>query len=75
MIPKKLIYTYGDIAVAEMLKEYKKLHELGVFGTLNPYTLTNKEKIKARKVVNLIKENICINIKGCSCSSNRPQRR
>ena len=61
MSAKVGIITFGDIAVAAMLNEYKKLNTGAmpgkpVFGCIDPYTLSKEEKRRALEAVNLIKK-------------------
>jgi hypothetical protein len=74
MSAKKGIRTYGERAVAAMLKEYKQLHDMAVFGPQPHNSLTNQEKSRALRAVNLITKKRCGKIKGRTCANGRSQR-
>ena len=65
---KKGIKTYGKMSVVAMSNEYKKLHNLDVFGTQDAIIISHKEKYRALRAVNLIKEKRCGKIKGRTCA-------
>ena len=57
-----------------MFKEYKQLDNMEVLGKVDPTTLTQEDKRKALRAINLIKEKRCGKIKGRTCADGRPQR-
>ena len=46
MSTKKVINTHGEGSVVDMLKEYKHLDNLTIFGAEDPGTLSKYEKQK-----------------------------
>lgn len=74
MTARKGIKLFGERAVAAMYKEFKQMHDLEVFGKLDR-PLTRKEKKKALRAINLIKEKRSGDLKGGTCTDGRPQRR
>ena len=75
MTAKKGIEVFGERAVAAMIKEYQQLHDLQVFGGVDPSEITREEKHKSLRAINLIKEKRCGKIKGRTVADGRPQRR
>jgi KUP system potassium uptake protein len=74
MSAAKGIKLFGERAVAAMFKEYNQLHDMSVFGKVDPDTLTHEQKKKALRAINLIKEKRCGKIKGRTVADGRPQR-
>ena len=64
MTAKRGIRTYGERAVAAMLAEYKQLIGMSVFTSQDPGKMTEEEKKRALRAINLIKEKRCGKIKG-----------
>ena len=62
------IMLFKERAVVALLKEYKQLHDMSVFGRVAYESLTVEEKKKALRAINLIKEKRCGKIKGRACA-------
>ena len=58
-----------------MIKEYKQLNELAVFGAVHPNAIDDGEKRKALKAINLIKEKRCSKIKVRTVTDGSQQRK
>ena len=71
---KKGINIYGKRAVLAMLNEYKKLHNIYVFGTQDTNIMSHQEKYRSLRDVNLIKEKRCGKIKERTCADRSCQR-
>ena len=71
---KKGIKLFGQRAVAAMFKEYNQLNDMSVFGKVDPDTLTQEQKKKALRAINLITEKRCGKIKGRAVADGRTQR-
>ena len=61
---KKWIKLFGEIAIAKMIKEFKKLDEGVIPGKLvvitsNPDEITDTERMEALETVNLINRGGC----------------
>ena len=74
MTAAKGIKLFGERAIAAMFKEYNQLNDMGVFGIVNPDSLSVEQKKKALRAINLIKEKRCGRIKGRTVADGRPQR-
>ena len=68
------IKLFKERAVAALLKEYKQLHDMSVFGRVAYESLTVEEKKKALRAINLIKEKRCGKLKGRACADGSVQR-
>ena len=75
MTASKGIKLIGQPAVAAMFKEFKQLVDLQVLGTLNPDELTDTQKKKALRAINLIKVKRCGKVKGRTCADGSGQRK
>ena len=60
--------------MAALLKEYKQLQDMSVFGRVAYESLTVEEKKKALRAINLIKEKRCGKLKGRACADGSVQR-
>ena len=74
MSARKGIEQFGQLAVAAMLKEYKQLDDLVVFGSVLPDSMSDQEKRRALQAINLIKLKRCGKVKGCTCADRSVQR-
>ena len=74
MTAKRGIKLYGEKAIAAMFKEYKQLDDLEVLGRIDPDSLTQDQKRKALRAVNLIKIKRCGKVKGRTCADGSVQR-
>ncbi len=74
MTAKQGIKLFGEKAIAAMLKEYKQLASLKVFGRAPAEMLTPENMKNALRAINLIKEKRCGKIKGRTCADGRPHR-
>ena len=74
------IKRFREKAVATIFKEFKQLNNgtmLGklVFSTVDSKALTSKERWRALKVVNVIKQKRCGKIKGCTCADGSKEKK
>ena len=74
MSARKGIQQFGQLAVAGMLKEYKQLDDLLVFGAVSPESLSDQEQRRALRAINLIKLKRCGKVKGRTCADGSVQR-
>jgi hypothetical protein len=79
MSAKKGIRTFGERAIAAMIKEFQQLDQGAVPGKpvvdpVDPTTISHDEKRQALEAVNLIKEKRCGRIKGRTCANGSKQR-
>ena len=56
MTATKGIKLHGEKAIAAMFKEYNQLQDMKVLGRINPDALSQEQKRKALRAINLIKE-------------------
>ena len=73
MTAKRGIRTYGERAVAATLAEYKHLIEMSVFTSQDPGKMTEEEKRRALRTINLTKEKRCGKIKGKTVADGSKQ--
>ena len=74
MSARKGIQQFGQLAVTAMLKEYKQLDDLLVFGVVSPASLSEQEQRRALRAINLIKLKRCGKVKGRTCADGSVQR-
>jgi len=74
MSAKRGIAVFGKKAIEAIFKEFKQLHDKGVFRPIDPKSLTPDQKRKALREITIIKEKRCGKIKGRTCADGRPQR-
>ena len=74
MSARKGIERFGQLAVAAMLKEYKQLNDLLVFGAVSPESMSEEERRRALRAINLIKLKRCGKVKGRTCADGSVQR-
>ena len=74
MSTRKGIERYGKLAIAAMLKEYKQLDNLLVFGAVSPESMSDQERRRALCAINLIKLKRCGKVKGRPCRWERTER-
>jgi hypothetical protein len=74
MSAKRGIAVFGERAIAAIFKEFKQLHDKGVFRPIHHSKLTASQKKKALREITIIKEKRCGKIKGRTCADGRPQR-
>ena len=74
MSAKRGIAVFGEKAIVAIFKEFKQLHDKGVFKPIHQNELTAAQKRKALREITLIKEKRCGKIKGRTCADGRPQR-
>jgi hypothetical protein len=65
---------HGEKAVNAIFEEFCQLDEKSVFAPVDATTITNEQKRKALRAINLIKEKRCGKLKGRTCADGRPQR-
>ena len=68
------IEHYGKLAIAAMLKEYKQLDDLLMFGAVSPDSMSEQERRRALRAINLIKLKRCGKVKGRTCTDGSVQR-
>ena len=73
MNAKKSIKLFEETCVTVMLNEYQQLHDMEVFGKLNPDVLTNIHNRQALRAIDIIKKKRCGIIKGNTCTDSWPQ--
>ena len=71
---RKGIEQFRKLAVAAMLKEYKQLDDLLVFGAVSPEFMSKLKKKRALQAINLIKLKRCGKVKGRTCADGSVQR-
>ena len=69
------IKEVGEKAIAAIFKEYKQIDDLNVIGPLTPENLSNDQKRRALRAVNLIKLKRCGKVKGRLCANGAPHRK
>ena len=69
------IKRFQERAVAALIKEYKQLNDLCVLGVVDYDSLTEEQKARALRAINLIKEKRDGKIKGRCCSDGSSQRK
>lgn len=74
MTAKRGIKMLGEAAIAAMFKEYQQLEDLEVLGRIDPDILSEDNKRKALRAVNLIKIKRCGKVKGRTCADGSVQR-
>ena len=74
MSAKKGIKKHGQIAINAILKEYKQLHDLGVFKPRYKRDLNDQQLKDCLRLITVIKEKRCGTIKGQAVADGRPQR-
>ena len=74
MSAREGLRKFGIRAAEALIIEWKQLDDLNVFEGVHYYTLTNEQRKKALRLVQLIKEKRCGKIKGRTCADGRPQR-
>ena len=74
MSAKKGIEKHGQLAVNAILKEYTQLNDLDVFKGVHKTDLTPDQLKKVLRMITVIKEKRCGNLKGRACANGRPQR-
>ena len=74
MSAKRGIAVFGEKAIVAIFKEFKQLHDKGVFKPIHHNELTAAQKRKALREITKIKEKRCGKIKGRTCADGRPQR-
>ena len=74
MSARKGIEQFGKLVVAAMLKEYKQLDNLLVFGAVSPESLSKQERRRALCAINLIKLKRCGKVKGRTCADGSVQK-
>ena len=74
MSAKKGIKKHGQTAVNAILKEYKQLHDLGVFKPRSKTDLTGQQLKDCLRLITVIKEKRTGDLKGRACADGRPQR-
>jgi hypothetical protein len=74
MSAKKGIKKHGRTAVNAILKEYKQLHDLGVFKPRFKNDLTGQQIKECLRLITVIKEKRTGDLKGRACADGRPQR-
>lgn len=72
---KKGKELFGERAVAGMIKEYQQMEDMAVLAMVDPSSLTDDQKKKALRAVNLIKQKRTGNVKGRLCANGAPHRR
>jgi len=74
MMEHEGIAKHGEKAVEALMKEYAQLDEFKVFEPLDSASLSKKEKSRALRVINLLKEKRGGSLKGRTCVDGRLQR-
>ena len=74
MSARKGTEQFGQLAVAAILKEYKQLDDLLVFGAVCPESMSDQERKRALRAINLIKLKRCGKVKGRTCADASVQR-
>jgi len=75
MTANKGIKEFGERAVAAIYKEYKQMQDLQVLGNTNYDLLSNDQKRRALRAVNLIKLKRTGTVKGRMCANGAPHRK
>jgi hypothetical protein len=75
MSATKGIKIYGERALTAMFTEYEQLENLEVFQAVNPDNLTQEDKRKALRAINLIKEKRSGKIKGRAVADGSKTRK
>ena len=75
MSARKGIEQFRKLTVAAMLKEYKQLDNLLVFGAVCPDSMSEHERKRALQAINLIMLKRCGKVKGRTCADGSVQRR
>ena len=63
MTANKGMKLFREKAVAAIFKEYKQMNDMQVLEVLNPDVLTNDQKRRALRAINLIKYKRCGKVK------------
>ena len=71
MSEKKGIKQFKELAVAAIVKDYKKLHDMSTFVRVCPEDLLPKQKQDALRAITLIKEKRSRKIKVGACADSR----
>ena len=58
MSAKQRIKQFNERAMADIVKEYKQLHEMNMFGRLCPEYLTPKQKRDTLRAITMIKNKL-----------------
>ena len=74
MTAKAGIKKHGQVAVQALYQEFLQLDGMEVFGGKHVGDLTNEQKRRALRAINVIKEKRCGKIKGRTVADGRPQR-
>ncbi len=74
MSAKRGIKLYGEKAIAAIFKEYQQLEDLKVLDRIDPLLLSEDNKRKALRAVNLIKIQRCGKVKRRTCADGSVQR-
>ncbi len=74
MTAKRGIKMLGEAAIAALFKEYQQLKDLKALGRIDPDLLSEDNKHKALRAVNLIKIKRCGKVKGRTCADESVQR-
>ena len=69
------ISAYGAKAIAAIYREYKQMQDMEVLGALDPDQLSNDQKRRALRAINLIKIKRCGKVKGRMCANGAPHRK
>jgi len=75
MHASKGIELFKERAVAAFFKEYKQLNDMAVVGKVTYEQLTDEDKRRALRAINLIKEKRCGKIKGRTCADGSKHRK
>lgn len=74
MSAKKAILKHGDVAIKDIIKEYRQLDDLDVFDPMLSRHLTKEQMAKALRSITVVKEKRCGRIKGKTVADGRAQR-
>jgi len=75
MHASKGIQLFKERAVAALFKEYKQLNDMAVVGKVSYEQLTDEDKKRALRAINLIKEKKDGKIKGRTCADGSKHRK
>ena len=70
----KGIKLHGECAVEALLKEFSQLDNMNTFKPIKANSMTKKQRRKALRLINLIKEKRDGTLKGHTCADSRSQR-
>ena len=74
MSAKAGIRKHGEEAVSAILKEFGQLENMKTFKPRHKHSLTKEQIAMAMRIITIIKEKRCGDLKGRSCVDGRPQR-